>query len=54
MPILFGQIHSEIKISLHGALRISAGKTIEGVSNIKTKRRVWKFMLNLGGAWRKQ
>lgn len=26
MPILFSQIHGEINISLHGALRKSAGK----------------------------
>lgn len=30
MPILFGQIHREINISLHGALRKSAGKKTGG------------------------
>lgn len=39
MPILFGQIHSEIKISFHGALRKLTRKKTGGVSNRKTKRR---------------
>lgn len=32
MLILFGQIHSEIKISFHGALREPAGKIIGGIN----------------------
>lgn len=31
MLILFGQIHSEIKISFHGALRELAGKMIGSI-----------------------
>lgn len=40
MPSLFGQIHGEIKISLHGALRKTTGKKTGGV-NMKAKRGVW-------------